>query len=320
MKQEIFEQKHGASWQAFEEQLAELARPNRKKDTEKIKNFPGAYRGLCKHLALAGDRRYSSFLAERLNRLVLKAHQAIYRSNSAGRYRFLHFFGHDFPRAVRREARLFWLCSLLFYGPLFGMITAIHFNPEIVYSLLSPEMVDQMETMYNPSEKEGREAGSDIMMFGFYIRNNIGIGFRTFAGGLFCGLGSLFFLVFNGLFLGAVFGHLLNTDFAENLLTFAAGHGSFELTAIVLAGVAGFRLGLAILIPGNLTRKQALARAGQSALPIVYGMTVMLLVAAFIEAFWSPRLLPSQVKYTVGAGLWLVVGAYFTLGGRRFGN
>ena len=42
-------------------------------------------------------------------------------------------------------------------------------------------------------------------MFGYYIRNNTGIGFQTFAGGLLLGLGTLFFLVFNGFYIGAVF-------------------------------------------------------------------------------------------------------------------
>ena len=41
-------------------------------------------------------------------------------------------------------------------------------------------------------------------MFGFYILNNVSIGFRSFAGGIIFGLGTIFFLVFNGLILGGV--------------------------------------------------------------------------------------------------------------------
>ena len=41
-------------------------------------------------------------------------------------------------------------------------------------------------------------------------------------------------------------------------------------------------------------------------------------IAAFVEAYWSSmREISVVVKYVVGAGLWLLVGAYFLLGGRR---
>ena len=46
------------------------------------------------------------------------------------------------------------------------------------------------------------------MMFGYYIRNNIGVAFQCFAGGLFAGLGTLFFLAYNGAFAGALAGYL----------------------------------------------------------------------------------------------------------------
>ena len=44
------------------------------------------------------------------------------------------------------------------------------------------------------------------MMFAHYINNNVGIDFRIFAGGIFFGIGTLFFLIYNGLYLGAVVG------------------------------------------------------------------------------------------------------------------
>ena len=53
-----------------------------------------------------------------------------------------------------------------------------------------------------------RGADDDWQMFGHYIRNNIGIAFQCFATGLLAGLGSLFFLVINGVMIGAVAGYL----------------------------------------------------------------------------------------------------------------
>ena len=99
------------------------------------------------------------------------------------------------------------------------------------------------------------------MMFGFYIRNNIGIAFQCFAGGIFAGLGSLFFLAFNGVAAGSPAGYLTARGHGETFYSFVVTHGAFELTAIVLAGAAGLRLGHALLVPGRHTRRAALERA-----------------------------------------------------------
>lgn len=47
------------------------------------------------------------------------------------------------------------------------------------------------------------------------------------------------------------------------------------------------------------------------------GVMVFLLIAAFIEAYWSSTTqIAPWVKYLVGAALWLMVAAYLTLAGR----
>ena len=52
-------------------------------------------------------------------------------------------------------------------------------------------------------------------------------------------------------------------------------------------------------------------------MPMIYGIFLMLVIAAFIEAFWSASAtLPNEVKYTVGAILWIIVLLY-SFSGRR---
>ena len=86
----------------------------------------------------------------------------------------------------------------------------------------------------------------------------MGVAFRTFAWGLFCGVGSLFLVLFNGIVLGLLAAHLTLAGFAGTFFPFVIGHGSFELTAIVLAGVAGVKLGGSLLAPGLRSRAAAL--------------------------------------------------------------
>ena len=87
---------------------------------------------------------------------------------------------------------------------------------------MSPAQVAEFEAMYDPAaEVVGRERASDadFEMFGFYVMNNVGIAFRVFASGLLAGIGTAFFLVFNGVHIGAVAGHLLQRGFHDTFLT-----------------------------------------------------------------------------------------------------
>jgi uncharacterized membrane protein SpoIIM required for sporulation len=154
-------------------------------------------------------------------------------------------------------------------------------------------------------------------MFGFYIFNNVRIAFQTFAGGLVFGLGAVFFLVFNGLVIGAVAGHVTSVGYGAAFWSFVAGHSAFELGGIALSGAAGLRLGAALLAPGQLTRKDALAVAGREAAGMMYGVAGMIVAAAFVEAFWSSNTgLAHTIKYGVGGVLCMLTIAYFVTAGR----
>lgn len=319
MSREIFEKNHELQWRALEGSLDRLETD---KGGDPAPDFPELYRQVCHHLALARHRRYGADLELRLNRLVLRGHQQLYRSRSGDLATALRFVTSGFPRLVRSEAKLVLLALLLFAAPLLVMLLLVPWRPELALSVLPPATVEEMGQQYAPngSLEAGRPVDSDVLMFGFYIYNNVGIAFRTFAGGILGGLGSIFFLVYNGLAIGAVAGHINFMGYQDNFYPFAIGHGAFELTAIVLAGAAGLRLGLALLAPGRLSRGQALIAAGRRATGMVYGVAGMLTIAAFLEAFWSPSAAPAAAKLAVGGILWLYVLFYFLLAGRSHGS
>lgn len=52
-------------------------------------------------------------------------------------------------------------------------------------------------------------------------------------------------------------------------------------------------------------------------MPVMYGAFMLLLMAAFIEAFWSPRQFDPVIKYSVGAALWALLYLYLLFAGRR---
>jgi uncharacterized membrane protein SpoIIM required for sporulation len=187
--------------------------------------------------------------------------------------------------------------------------------------VVDAEMAADYERMYSGAEEAiGRTRGAetDLAMFGYYIRHNVGLAFQCFASGLLAGIGSLVFLAFNGVFFGALAGYLTQRGLSETFYSFVVTHAAFELTAIVLAGAAGLRIGHSLLMPGRLSRKQALVIAARESIVIVYGVAAMLLVAAAIEAFWSSAVwVPPTVKYSVAAVCWIAVIGYLTLQGRN---
>jgi uncharacterized membrane protein SpoIIM required for sporulation len=324
--QSTFEARHGPQWAAFDSWLTARERLRTRRagvtpvgaltDDE----VPAAYRALCQHLALARDRQYSPDLVDRLNQLVLRGHHALYGARGSGAAGVGEFLLRGFPRLVRAEWRLVLAGCALFFGPMAIVFLALQAYPDFVYYLLDPRQLAQMEAMYDPANRRlgMRDADDNVAMFAFYIWNNVKIGFQTFAGGLAFGLGTLFFLVFNGLNIGAVAAHLTNAGFGETFWSFVSGHSAMELTAIALSGAAGLRLGAAVVAPGRQTRKAALVDAARPAVRMMTGAAVMFTVAAFIEGFWSPlRGFPPGLKYGVGIAMWVFVAGYFLFAGRN---
>ncbi len=321
MKQKTFEQLREAQWSSFSEELDSFNQGYRMRNSERATDFVEEYQRLTRDLSVAKARGYSRRLIAALNAMVVRGHNVIYVYRAGFFRAALQFLVSGFPDRVRRERGYVFVAAAMFMVPMLAMVFAIFQAPEWVYSVMSASQVSGLEAMYDPSvESFGRERQSDgdFQMFGFYIMNNISIAFQLFASGLLFGLGSVSYLVFNGVAIGAATGHLLHAGYSQTFLSFVAGHGSFELTAIVLAGAGGMMLGHALIAPGEQSRLAALRLRARSAVEILLGAGFMLLIAAFIEAFWSSSsFVVAWVKYVVGITLWMVVLGYLIFSGRR---
>jgi len=329
-----FESQYAPFWQELELALdrAEKKALPKKKNEPKAGNpqakpppLDGArlaelYRRSCEHLALAQARAYPIHLTQRLESLTQRAHRLIYRRHDYGLARLKQLVLVDFPQSVRAHRWYLLAATLLFAVPMLAAGWATWRDPGFILHLADAQQAQEFDNMYDEGARalgRSRDASTDWQMFGFYVMHNIGIGFQCFAGGLFAGIGSVFFLVFNGVQIGGVAGYLTARGHSENFYSFVVTHGAFELTAIVLAGAAGLRLGHALLAPGRHTRLEALKRAARDTIVVVYGVIGMLLVAAAIEAFWSSaRWIAPGVKYGVGGACWLLVIAYLGWQGR----
>ena len=317
-----FETAHAAQWSELEDMLATVTGTMKKQVARRPPDrarLAALYRLACEHLAVAEGRAYPVWLIDRLQSLTARAHQRIYRQADLGALSLGRLFLVDFPAAVRAHRWHVLIAFVVFAGPLLVVGALSYFDPGFILSLHDAATVDSFDRMYGDSDGPigRRTATSDWKMFGFYIRNNVGIAFQCFASGLLFGIGSLFFLAFNGVTAGSVAGYLTWRGHGQNFYSFVITHGAFELTGIVLAGAAGLVLGEALLFPRRHTRVEALKLAASRAIVIMYGTTAFFVVAAFLEAFWSSaRWVDPAVKYAVGGFCWLAVVAYLTLQGR----
>jgi uncharacterized membrane protein SpoIIM required for sporulation len=333
MTPRLFETQNAPLWQELEDALDRAEKRPRSKDKPadnakaagRPKPLDGArlaelYRRACEHLALSQARAYPIHLTQRLESLTQRAHRLIYRRHDYGVARLRQLVLVDFPQSVRHQRWHLMAATLLFFVPAIAAGLACWADPGFILHLVSAEQAQEYDQMYSSSAQalgRSRSADTDWQMFGYYVMHNIGIGFQCFAGGIFLGLGSLFFIVFNGVFIGGIAGYLTARGHVENFWSFVVTHGAFELTAIVLAGAAGLQLGHALLAPGRHTRLEALRRAASEAIVVVYGVIGMLVIAAAIEAFWSSaRWVPPEVKYGVGGACWVFVLAYLGWQGR----
>ncbi len=316
MNRDQFISSRQADWRRFETLIGmtETQRDS-KLAGEEISELSALYRAICFDLSLVQSRDWGTSMSRYLNGLVARGHNSLYRSQPGSVRKVWEFLMHEFPSLLRENHWYFWLAFVLSVVPGVVCGVVVAHDPSQAGRILPENTQSMMEMMYS-AEREERETGMESAMAGFYVRNNVGIAFKCFALGAFAGIGTMSVLVFNSIYIGTITGFLVGRGHSGNFFEFVIGHGSFELTAIVVSGCAGLMIGHAIVHPGQRTITENLKIRGLDAVKIALGAGFMLVVAAFIEGFWSPSSAPREVKIVVGACLWVIVILYLTMGGR----
>ncbi len=304
-----FETLHAPRWSEFEGLLGKSAK---ELDAER---FLSLYRACCEQLALAQAREFPAQIIERLSVMTAQGHQLVYRQSDFGLARLGRVLLRQFPAVVRAHRGYVLAAALILLVPGLALGIATYRQPDLILSLLDSRTVETFEHMYAPSAEvigRARDSGSNWLMFGFYIMNNIGIAFQCYVTGILFGVGSLFFVGYNGALGGMVAGYVTALGFSGTFFPFVATHSAFELTAIVLSGAAGLRIGHSVLLPGRQPRLLALQTAARETSVMVFGAAAMLVIAAAIEAFWSSAAwVEPTAKYLCALACWTLVGLFF---------
>lgn len=309
-------------WNAFAATLATAQRHGlRALGEEGVRAFVSEYRDLASDLArlrTAAQGRETPELFY-LSRLLAGAHNLLYRGRSLTLADVVRLIAIDAPREVRRSWRPVLLAGALLFGPALIAYSAVVRHPAVAATFIPPGMLDRAEEGVRRA-REGIGYIPDPQIFrptmaSQIIANNVQVTFGVFALGITAGVGSLLLLVLNGVSLGGVFGLYQSKGIATLLLSFVAPHGVLELTAVCIAGGAGFLLAAALLLPGRRTRKRALVENGQRAIRLVAAATVLLLVAGTLEGFVSPiPSWPLRAKFAVSAATLVLLALYLSAG------
>jgi uncharacterized membrane protein SpoIIM required for sporulation len=266
-------------------------------DAREIEDFGRAYRQAISDLAIARRDYPDDQLTLWLNSLASRAHLRLYRAPAPSWHRLGQFFWTDFARRFRAARLHLAISALLLFGPALIGYAAALFDASLRDALVPAQL---RSVMANGKTWTDIEPGLRPAMATFIFTNNIQVAFLGFAGGVLFGLGTAYVLVANGLLLGSVLGAAQFYGVAPLLWSFISPHGYLELTCIVIAGAAGLMLGDAMLRPGLLLRREALARAARRAVELVAGAAPVLVIAGLIEGFISPGELPVEAKLAMG--------------------
>jgi uncharacterized membrane protein SpoIIM required for sporulation/uncharacterized RDD family membrane protein YckC len=294
------------AWEAFRVVAAEAERGGLKRlGAAAIPGFAAQYREVAADLARARTYRVDPRVLEYLERIVSAGHNALYGRHSIGRVRIGQTLLREIPAAVV-ASRAYVLAALLVFAlPAVTGYLLIRERPAVAEEVLPDGIIARAR-----EGAEHRAAGLGYaeapsmylpIVASRIITNNVQVAFFAFAFGSTAGIGTLALLVMNGLFFGAVLGLFANYALAGWLLTFVAGHGVLELTAIFIAGGAGFRIAGAIITPGDRTRRDALVLEGRLAIRMVAAAVTLLAIAGTIEGLLSASDAPAAYKYAVSA-------------------
>jgi uncharacterized membrane protein SpoIIM required for sporulation len=174
------------------------------------------------------------------------------------------------------------------------------------------EVYIETQTHWWEQLNEANQQGASLIM-----TNNIMVTIYTFAFGATCGIGTLFYLALNGANIASVLALTYRAGFGNDLVTFMVGHGVVELSCIFIAGGAGLLIGSAILMPGDLTRADALKTRGMEAVRLMIGVAMLLVIAGIIEGFISPVPIDPRVKFSIGAITGVAMYSYLLFVGRE---
>lgn len=308
MREVAFLKQNAEQWQKFEALLEQRAAA----DPDALAEL---FVRVTDDLAYAKTFYPASSTTAYLNTLAGRVHQLIYRNKKERSNRFPVFWQYELP-ALMRESRMELLCALAVFlcAALIGALSAAN-DDGFVRLIMGDTYVNMtLENIEHGDPLAVYKKTHAIDMFFGITFNNIRVALFAFVAGVAFAFGTALILFYNGLMLGA-FQYFFHQQglLLPSLLTIWI-HGTLEISAIIIAGAAGFVMGRGLLFPGTFSRGLAFKRGAKNGLKIVLGLIPVFVAAGFLEGFVTRHTeMPATLSLGIIALSLLFVVAYFII-------
>jgi uncharacterized membrane protein SpoIIM required for sporulation len=315
MDQDIFVRRKSDHWTHLDELIARLEKKSPKAMTfEELKLLGTLYRQACADLAFARSQGYDGKLIEHLNASIGKAYGEIYRREPFTIAQVVHFYSREFPSHVRKNLTFILGAALVFLLSIVVVFWLVYLKPELAHLFVPREIIQGYEQSSGERRAGEERSVSELQKSTIshqIMTNNIIVGIKSFATGIFLGFGTVYFLSSNGVLLGAL--AAIAAHYGESLIFWSLilPHGVLELMAIFICGGAGFLLAYGLICPGNHRRIDSLRAYSIRSAYLMLGAIAMFVVAAIIEGFLTPLPLPPMLKLLFSGAVALLQLYYF---------
>ena len=273
---------------------------------EEIKEFPNLYRKICTDSELSKTQDLSPDVQEYISRLLQFSHNVLHTVPEIKNGFLFDFFTKEFPLAIMKNWKSFFFILVIFFGISVLSYFVISINPDYAKYVIPVDLMEMMKESYSHDVSEGRDISTNIAMAGYYINHNVTIAFQSILYGVTYGIGTLYTVVYNAIFIGSISGFVVSEGYAGNFFNFVIAHSAFELLGICLAASAGLSIGLSMIIPTAEKRIRSFKNKVLEVSPIILTSAVFITMAAFIEGFISPSKIHILIKISIA-----VLSAFF---------
>ncbi len=269
---------------------------------DEIPALGSLYRRAAADLSYARAQGANPSLVLYLNELVGNAHGVVYAEEAGGWGRIGNFLKFGLPDVLRRRMP-FVLAAIALAGLGIGLSYAIvHHDPRLLGLFMPEGLKDAVEPWKQGFADHGDlSAGQGINFSSQLMTHNTGVGIVSFATGITLIL-PVYLMFYNGLDIGALIAVVQPTGHLTSMWAGLLPHGVCELSAIFICGGAGLLTGVAMIAPGEHSRKDALVVAGKDAVKMMVGTIPLFVIAGILEGNVSHASLPHWVKFSL-AGL-----------------
>jgi uncharacterized membrane protein SpoIIM required for sporulation len=278
MKEITFLKQNAAKWKQYESMTVEKS------------GSPKALSDLF--IEITDDLAYSQTQYPRakstqyLNDLAAISHQEIYQNKREDRSKILAFWKYELPAIIGKHHKMLLLSFAVFIiSAAIGWVSA-KYDDEYVRLILGDEYVDMTIDNIEKGDPMGvyKSDGSMNMFVGITI-NNIRVSFLAYVAGLLFSFGTAYLLFTNGIMLGAFQYFFYSKGLLGTSILTIWIHGTLEISAIIIAGSAGFVLGKGLIFPGTYSRGISFTHGARDSVKIIMGLIPVFIIAGFLESF-----------------------------------